>query len=219
MSAAFLIVEDDELCSRGLARLLQSLATITVADTLALGRALVRSGPPEAAGPWTGAIVDLVLPDGLGLELALELRTQTPPVPTLVLTGLVDRVAINDAQVAGAEFALKPPDRASLFAFAARALRGPGAHGPDEAALVTRCVTRFKLTARETAVLSQALLGLDREASALALGIHDGTIKAHIASILRRTAQPSLRALVAWLRSGALDEAKPAARRRRRSAD
>jgi DNA-binding NarL/FixJ family response regulator len=160
-----------------------------------------------------------MLPDGLGIALALELRSQRPPVPTLLLTGHVDRTAINDAQVAGVEFALKPPSDASLIAFAARAMRDPAAGTPDDSALLVRCVTQYGLTAREAAVLAQALLGLDRDVSARALGMSEGTIKTHITAILRRTSKASMRELVGSLRGNVGDEgetpaAKPSGRGR-----
>jgi len=202
MAGAFLIVDDDPLCSRSLARLLGCLAPTVGASSLADGRDALARGPGPLAERWAGAVVDLLLPDGLGIDLALELRGLAPPVPTLLLTGHVDRTAINDAQVAGVEFALKPPDNASLIAFAARALREPSARPQDDGALLARCVDDYGLTVRDAAVLAQALLGLNRVGAAQVLGMRRGTIKSHINSILRRTRAPSLRTLVTCLRAG-----------------
>lgn len=202
MAGVFLIVDDDPLCSRSLARLLGCLAPTVVAPSLADGRAAVARGPGVGAERWLGAVVDLLLPDGLGIDLALELRGLAPPVPTLLLTGHVDRTAINDAQVAGVEFALKPPDNASLIAFAARAMRDPSSRAQDDGALLARCVDDYGLTARDAAVLAQALLGLDRRGVAAVLGMGEGTIKAHVGSILRKTRAPSMRTLAVCLRSG-----------------
>jgi len=156
--------------------------------------------------------VDVNLPDGSGIELAVELRSLDPPVPTLVLTGQVDREVINEAQVVGAEFALKPPDEASLIAFASRALASPGPEHSDDRALLTRTVRRYSLTARETAVLAQALLGVDRDVSARALGMSEGTIKTHIAAILRKTGEQTMRAVVGVLRKEPVTESGRAAR-------
>jgi DNA-binding response OmpR family regulator len=159
-----LLIEDDPELSDGLQQsLAQSGYAVDVARTAHAGRAAC------AATRYEMLILDLGLPDGDGLSLLRELRTQGMQAPVLILTargGLDDRIAGLDA--GGDDYLAKPFALGELEA-RVRALlrRGPDA-GPQRMQLGnltydagTRRVlidgADLDLTARELAVL-EALL-------------------------------------------------------------
>jgi signal transduction histidine kinase len=80
--APVLIVEDDFAMSELMRRLLEDIAPVTIARTLAQAR--------EQIGRQTmaGAILDLGLPDGSGAELIQTLRELQPRAPILVFSEL-----------------------------------------------------------------------------------------------------------------------------------
>jgi DNA-binding response OmpR family regulator len=44
---------------------------------------------------WTGVVLDLILPDGYGLDLLAEIRQIHGELPVLVLTGELNRDVVN----------------------------------------------------------------------------------------------------------------------------
>ncbi|WP_306152128.1 response regulator [Roseovarius sp. MMSF_3281] len=90
-----LIVEDDEILSDGLTVGLRlSGFTADAVETLADARAAL------AAAEFDGIVLDIMLPDGLGLHLLKELRGQGMNLPVLLLTArdqISDRVRGLDA--------------------------------------------------------------------------------------------------------------------------
>ncbi len=94
-----LLVEDDE----GDARLVEDeleerLPGAQIFRSRTLAEALAVLGPEIDC-----VLLDLGLPDALGLDAVARLRAQTPPVPLIVLTGLADEAAGVAAVQAGAQ--------------------------------------------------------------------------------------------------------------------
>ena len=84
MNRLFLL-EDHSWFRRALAQLLELEEDLeVVGEAASLGEA--RGGISEARGEIDLAIVDLLLPDGIGTELIGDLRRTNPGVPVLVLT-------------------------------------------------------------------------------------------------------------------------------------
>lgn len=84
MSRLFLL-EDHSWFRRALAQLLELEEEFqVVGEAASLGEA--RGGISEARGEIDLAIVDLLLPDGIGTDLIRDLRAASPGVPVLVLT-------------------------------------------------------------------------------------------------------------------------------------
>ena len=84
MSRLFLL-EDHSWFRRALAQLLELEEEFqVVSEAASLGEA--RGGISEARGEIDLAIVDLLLPDGVGTDLIRDLRAASPGVPVLVLT-------------------------------------------------------------------------------------------------------------------------------------
>ncbi|WKX01705.1 response regulator transcription factor (plasmid) [Rhodococcus aetherivorans] len=104
MTTVFL-VDDHEVVRRGIADLLTTDPELTiVGEASSCGEALVRV---PAARPDV-AVLDVRLPDGNGIELCRELRSQLPELRCLMLTSFTDEHAMLDAILAGASgYALK----------------------------------------------------------------------------------------------------------------
>jgi DNA-binding response OmpR family regulator len=91
--------------------------------TLAQGRKLIEEERPELV------LVDLILPDGNGMELVKELRESDPDIPIVILTGVDTSESVVRGLEEGADLYLKKPFTASellahLRALHRRALRG-----------------------------------------------------------------------------------------------
>ncbi|SHF90028.1 response regulator [Streptoalloteichus hindustanus] len=105
MSIQVFLVDDHEIVRRGIADLLETEQDLTVvgeAASVAEALARVPATRPDVA------VLDVRLPDGNGVELCRELRSQLPELRCLMLTSFADDEALFDAIMAGASgFVLK----------------------------------------------------------------------------------------------------------------
>jgi two-component system KDP operon response regulator KdpE len=130
-----LVVDDEHQILRALRVILREAGFEVVEAATAeeaLDRAAVR--PPQAA------IVDLVLPDGDGIEVTRRLR-EWSEMPILVLSAIGDEDQKVRALEAGADdYVTKPFGPRELVARLQAALRRAGG-GPDEPAVTVRALT------------------------------------------------------------------------------
>lgn len=101
MSFKLLIVDDSDLIRASLRRLLGSVAGIeTITEASTLGEALdsVRINPPNLV------ILDLNLPDGLGLDIIKPLKQHSPALWLAVLTIHADPVYRQHCLALGADW-------------------------------------------------------------------------------------------------------------------
>ncbi len=174
----FLCLEDDRLVQSALRRALAE-HDLTLVDTTAEARILIRAQRFDA---W---MLDVVVPDGSGLELLSWARARGDVTPALVVTGVLDRAPVNSAQALGAEFLYKPYSVANLRAFLTRALAPSGADGRVTA--VDDLIAVHELSDRETALVRCIARGVARMDLAEVLGVSDNTVKSHIRRLLRKT--------------------------------
>ena len=93
------LLDDHELVRRGLADLLSVEADIEiVGEASSVAEALTRI---PATRPDV-AVLDVRLPDGSGIEVCRDVRSQSPDVQCLMLTSFSDDEALFDAIMAGA---------------------------------------------------------------------------------------------------------------------
>lgn len=154
-----LIVDDEpELLSVVTRALTQDGHTVSTASDLASAREAVSTLPDVV-------VLDLSLPDGVGLTLCRELRAARSPVPILVLTAHSEVARRVEALDAGADDFLSKPFAVAELRARVRALgrRGPLPRGLihqqrectlDFAARhATRAGVQVPVTAREWAIL------------------------------------------------------------------
>ena len=93
------LLDDHEVVRRGVAELLDSEADLEVvaqASTADEARTLVARTSPDVA------VIDVRLPDGNGIEVCRDIRSEHPDVACLILTSFSDDHALLDAALAGA---------------------------------------------------------------------------------------------------------------------
>lgn len=174
-----LLVEDHDAARRSFERLLSSTIEVLAASSCGAAR---RAWLDHDA--LAGAILDVHLPDGSGLDLVEPLRTAYPGLRILVMTADDDVGHIERAQLFGVEFVRKPPPAKNLLAFVARcaAKRSP----------LVDFARRRRLSGRETEVLQHLLEGRVMKELPGIMGISDATIRTYRSRILRRTRLPRM---------------------------
>lgn len=93
------LVDDHEMVRRGVADLLneeEDLRVIGQASLVSEALARILALRPDVA------VLDIRLPDGNGVELCRELKSQLPDLACLMLTSFTDEQAMMDAILAGA---------------------------------------------------------------------------------------------------------------------
>lgn len=178
----FLLVEDNDLVARACQRALEQHGAVSLAGSVAEGIIVV------ATVRLTGLVADIALPDGSGLEVAMEARARMPDLPILIISGDVDPARLDIADELGASYLLKPIERWQLKRFAERAI----ARLQRASALIHGWVVRYGLTEAETATLRLALDGLRREEIARVRMVSRSTVKHQVASLLAKVSAESL---------------------------
>lgn len=128
MGLEILVVEDERTLAVALRRLLRrAAAEVTIASTLAMARAALRT-----TTPWSVLLLDQKLPDGDGLSVLEELEGRAAP-PVLIATSanLQDSKRSLRLQAYGAVLLPKPFDDADLFIAITSALSGVGSSAAE----------------------------------------------------------------------------------------
>jgi NarL family two-component system response regulator LiaR len=137
-------------------------------------------------------LLDLVMPDGGGIEAAARIREVSPATKVIVLTSYAEDENVIPALKAGASgYVLKDVEPAELADGVRRVHRGEALLHPAIAARVLREVVepqpdRDVLTPRELDVLRLLARGLANKLIARELGIAERTVKTHVSSILAK---------------------------------
>src|SRR5919112_2569370 len=98
-SVRVFLLDDHEIVRRGLKELLESEGDIEVVGESGLAREAARRIP--ALRPDV-AVLDGRLPDGSGIDVCREIRSQHPEIAALILTSYDDDEALFSAIMAGA---------------------------------------------------------------------------------------------------------------------
>lgn len=204
-SGVLLIVEDDSGVARALERLAGALVKTVIAGTIADAEAL----SAEAGSALRGAVIDIELPDGSGLDFAETLRNRHPALPILILTGQISPDLINRAHMLVADYVCKPNFTGNVRQFILRLASAAASELTDGPVAITEAIARLAtvhhLSPRETQILSIVAHGIPRARLAEVLGVSENTIKSQIRSLLHKTSQSNLSDLVWLLRSGMPD--------------
>jgi FixJ family two-component response regulator len=180
--ACVVVIEDDTEFRESLGRLLRSMGMdprlfASVADFLGFE-------PPDVP---TCLILDVRLPGRSGLDFQRDLEAASVKLPIIFITGHGDIPMSVQAMKAGAiEFLTKPLREQDLVDAVNLALARDRARRADEAAVGAMRARFEQLTAREQAILIQAVHGKLNKQIAADMGITETTVKVHRSNMMRK---------------------------------
>lgn len=192
MTIRIFLVDDHELVRRGIAGLLDAEADMEVvgeASTASQARSRI------AAIPTDVALLDVRLPDGSGIDICRELRSRSPEIRCIMLTGYDDDEALFAAVIAGAAgYVLKNVRGSGLVGSVRRVAAGHSLLDPD---LTKRVIDRMKgrdaedarlaqLGPRERQILALIADGLTNREIGERLSLAEKTIKNYVSAVLSK---------------------------------
>ncbi|WP_406335081.1 response regulator [Streptomyces sp. NBC_00203] len=190
------LLDDHEVVRRGLTDLLDAEPDISVVgDADSVEHALVR-GP--ALRPDV-AVLDVRLPDGDGISVCRELRSQMPELSCLMLTSFDDEEALLDAIMAGAAgYVLKQIKGSDLVSAVRTVASGQSMLDPTTTARLMRSLRAdpteapalapelASLSPRERDILALIGDGLTNREIGKKLYLSEKTVKNHISRLLAK---------------------------------
>lgn len=192
----FVVIDDHPLFCEALSMTLSGMhagAAIHTAPSLGAGIALFDRGiAPDAI------LLDLNLPDSLGIEGLARLRRRLPGTPVVIISSVTDSGVIAEAMAAGAAgYIPKDTAREELTVALARIWSGdtytppcytpPAGQGDDDgpsAAEAARLLA--ELTPQQLRILELVCAGRLNKQIAWELDVAESTVKAHVSAILRK---------------------------------
>jgi len=186
------LVDDHEVVRQGVRSLLEADGDIQVVGEASCAADAL---PRIAAQRPDVAVLDVRLPDGSGVEVCREVRSQLPNVACLMLTSYSDDEALFEAIMAGAAgYALKQIRGTELVNAVRRVSTGASLLDP---ALVGRVMERLRnpplpderlarLTDQERRLLDLIGEGLTNRQIANRMGLAEKTIKNYVSNLLSK---------------------------------
>jgi len=180
-----LIADDHPLVRDALARALRSLlphAEVLEAGDRPAAEALLQAHMPALA------LLDLHMPGMQGAAGVAALRLRFPAVRLLVVSGDDDPAAVRAVLAAGAVGFLPKAETAAVTQQVLRLVLDGGCYVPAQALAGIQQAGRASpatLTPRQHDVLRCLMQGQPNKQIARELGIGEGTVKLHIAAVLR----------------------------------
>lgn len=188
MTRVFLL-DDHEVVRRGVAELIsaeEDLEVVGEASSAAEALARIPLARPDVA------ILDVRLPDGDGIEVCREIRSEHPEVACLMLTSFADDEALLGAVVAGAAgYVLKQIRGSDLVGSVRRAALGESLLDPHLVALARARLGRDEEDARlgmlspqERRILDLISEGKTNREIAAELYLAEKTVKNYVSNLL-----------------------------------
>ena len=216
------LLDDHEVVRRGVHDLLNDEPDITVVGEAAtVEQALIRV---PALRPQV-AVLDVRLPDGDGVTVCRELRSQMPELACLMLTSFDDEEALLDSIMAGASgYVLKQIKGSDLVSAVRTVAAGQSLLDPSATA---RLMARLRqgqepepepdalpgLTDREREILALIGEGLTNRQIGQRLYLAEKTVKNHVSRLLAKLGvERRIQAAVIATQAQAQDRAKPQGR-------
>jgi len=203
-----LIVDDHAVVRKGLAMVLRLEPDLEVVGEAANGRnglEAAKSLNPDIV------LVDLVMPEMDGQEMALALRKSDPQIKIMMLTGTEVDDRVFDLVAAGIEgYVLKQIEPGELVRAIRAVVRGEAYLHPDVMKKVlgrmssqSQPAETNSLTPRELEVLEWMATANTYKQIALQLSVTEETIRSHAKNILEKMKQPNrAQAVLAALKIG-----------------
>ena len=186
------LLDDHEIVRRGIRELLESEGDIVVVGESGLAAEAARRIP--ALRPHV-AVLDGRLPDGSGIEVCREIRSQDPSIAALILTSYDDDDALFAAIMAGAAGYILKQVRGNDFVTTVRQVAGGKSMlDPDVTARVLERIRQGpptdpaleQLTSQELRVLELIGEGMTNRQMAQTLFLAEKTIKNYVSSLLAK---------------------------------
>jgi len=180
------LLDDHELVRRGLREFLSEegdLEIVGEAGTAAEAIAGIAEVEPDVA------IIDVRLPDGNGIEVCREVRSQLPDTKCLILTSYADEEALFDAVVAGASgYVLKETKTSRLVSDIRKLAAGESLIDP---ALKKEVLTRAAaadpgLSPQEERILELIGEGLTNRQIGERLHLAEQTVKNYVSRLMSK---------------------------------
>lgn len=179
-----LLVDDHAILREGLAALLDMVADLTVVGQAADGEtalSLYRELVPDVV------ICDLRMYPMDGVEITTTLRAEFPSARIIILTTYdTDDEVFRSLRAGAASYLLKDVEPTHLIDTVRAVHLGRKAIDPAIAAKLAEHVANDQLTPRQLEVLGRLADGSSNNEISATLFISEGTVKAHIAAILRK---------------------------------
>ena len=185
--ACFLVVDDEPLSARSVARTLSRLGAVDVAESRAEACAKL-----DAARAWTALVLDLRLTDGTGVEVLAHARRLNITAPALLLSGALEPVSINLAVPLDARVLAKPCEPDHLRQWAREAMLASEEVPCRITKAVHELAAKHALTPAQTEILLGTVKGIDRSELMAARQVTENTHKTQVRAILRKTHTLSL---------------------------
>jgi two-component system response regulator DevR len=188
MTRVFLL-DDHEVVRRGVRELLEAeedLEVVGEASTVAEALVRIPLTRPEVA------ILDVRLPDGDGIEVCREIRSEAPEVACLMLTSFADDEALLGAVIAGAAgYALKQIRGSDLVGSVRRVATGESLLDPHLVALAKARLGHDnedeqlgRLSPQERRILDLIAEGKTNREIATDLYLAEKTVKNYVSNLL-----------------------------------
>lgn len=191
MTTTIFLLDDHEIVRRGLRELLESIEGFEVigeAATAAQARARIPALRPDVA------IFDARLPDGSGIDVCREIRSQDPSIAALVLTSYDDDEALATAVLAGAAgYLLKDIKGNGLVEAIRDVAAGKQLISMADVQRMRRSWSRSEqdprlaqLSPQERRILDHVALGKTNRQIGVELSLAEKTVKNYVTSILSK---------------------------------
>jgi two-component system response regulator DevR len=184
------VLDDHAVVRRGLQELLEAEGDITVVGEAGTARAATAQIP--LARPDV-AVLDILLPDGDGIEVCREIRSKSTETACLILTSFADDQAVYAAIMAGAAgYVLKQVDSADLVDAVRWVGRGESLLDP---AVTARVLERLRggpevrlagLSAQESRVLELIAEGLTNRQIGERMWLAEKTVRNYVSNLLAK---------------------------------
>jgi two-component system response regulator DevR len=186
------LLDDHEIVRQGLRALLESHGDfVVVGEAATAAEALARIPPlkPDVA------VLDVRLPDGDGVQVCREIRTDQPETKCLMLTSFADDEALFDAILAGAAgYVLKQIKGTDIVDAVRRVAAGESLLDPDATQRVLERIRNppaedellAKLTPQERRILGLITDGLTNRQIAEEMFLAEKTVKNYVSNLLAK---------------------------------
>ncbi|HET9499560.1 MAG TPA: response regulator transcription factor [Marmoricola sp.] len=186
------LLDDHELVRRGIRELLESEGDIAVVGESGLAQEATRRIP--ALRPDV-AILDARLPDGSGIDVCRDIRSQDPAIAALILTSYDDDDALFAAIMAGAAGYILKQVRGTDFVETVR--RVAAGQSMLDPAVTAQVLERLRsgpqgdplleqLTGQEQRILELIGEGMTNRQIARTMSLAEKTVKNYVSSLLAK---------------------------------